>query len=67
MEHMDGPAMNLCFYGVFSIFRIQYMYGKSTSSSLNDSLVSILYKVRTDLWLSSTFDAEKSVRPQGVS
>ena len=34
------------------------MYGKSSSSSL----VSILNEVRTDLWLSSTSDAEKSVR-----
>ena len=34
------------------------MYGKSSSSSL----VSIPNEVRTDLWLSSTSDAEKSVR-----
>ena len=32
------------------------MYGKSSSSSL----VSIPNKVMTDLWLSSTSDAEKS-------
>ena len=42
----------------FCIFGIQYMYGKSSSSSL----VSIPNTVRTDLWLSSTSDAEKSVR-----
>ena len=34
------------------------MYGNSSSSSL----VSIPNEVRTDLWLSSTSDAEKSVR-----
>ena len=34
------------------------MNGKSSSSSL----VSIPNEVRTDLWLSSTSDAEKSVR-----
>ena len=34
------------------------MYGKSSSSSL----VSIPNEVRTGLWLSSTSDAEKSVR-----
>ena len=34
------------------------MYGKSSSSSL----VSIPNEVRTDLWLSSTSDAERSVR-----
>ena len=34
------------------------MYGKSSSSSL----VSIPNEVRADLWLSSTSDAEKSVR-----
>ena len=39
-------------------FAVQYMYGKSSSSSL----VSIPNEVRTDLWLSSTSDAEKSVR-----
>ena len=34
------------------------MYGRSSSSSL----VSIPNEVRTDLWLSSTSDAEKSGR-----
>ena len=34
------------------------MYGKSSSSSL----VSIPNEVRTDLWLSSTSDAERAVR-----
>ena len=34
------------------------MYCKSSASSL----VSIPNEVRTDLWLSSTYDAEKSVR-----
>ena len=37
---------------------IHVMYGKSSSSSL----VSIPNEVRTDLWLSSTSDAERSVR-----
>ena len=58
MEHLDEPAMNLCLYGFLCIFGIQYMYGKSSSSPL----VSIPNEVRTDLWLSSTSDAEKSVR-----
>ena len=58
VEHFDEPAMNLCFYRFLCIFEIQYMYGKSSSSSL----VSIPNEVRTDLWLSSTSDAEKSVR-----
>ena len=34
------------------------MYGKSSSSSFG----SIPKEVKTDLWLSSTSDAEKSVR-----
>ena len=58
VEHLDEPAMNVCLYGFLYIFGIQYMYDKSSSSSL----VSIPNKVRTDLWLSSTSDAEKSVR-----
>ena len=58
VEHLDEPAMNLCLYGFLCIFGIQYMYGRSSSSSL----VSIPNEVRTDLWLSSTSDAEKSVR-----
>ena len=58
VEHLDEPAMNLCLYGFLYIFRIQYMYGKSISSSL----VSIPNEVRTDLCLSSTSDAEKTVR-----
>ena len=58
VEHLDEPAMNLCLYGFLCIFGIQYMYDKSSSSSL----VSIPNEVRTDLWLSSTSDAEKSVR-----
>ena len=57
-EHFDEPAMNLCLYGFLCIFGIQYMYGKSSSSSL----VSIPNEVRTDLWLSSTSDEERSVR-----
>ena len=57
-EHLDEPAMNPCLYGFLCIFGIQYMYGKSSSSSL----VSITNQVRTDLWLSSTSDAEQSVR-----
>ena len=52
VEHLDEPAMNLCLYGFLCIFGIQYMYGKSSSSSL----VSIPNEVRTDLWLSSTSD-----------
>ena len=58
VEHLDEPAMNLCLYGFLCIFGIQYMYGKSSSSSL----VSIPNEVRTDLWLSSTSDEEKSLR-----
>ena len=59
VEHLDEPAVNLCLYGVLCIFGIQYiMNGKSSSSSL----VSIPNEVRTDLWLSSTSDAEKSVK-----
>ena len=58
VEHLDAPAMNLCLYGFLGIFVIQYMYGKSSSSSL----VSIPNELRTALWLSSTSDAEKSVR-----
>ena len=58
VEHLDEPAMNLCLYGFLCIFGIQYMYGKSSSSSL----VSIPKEVRTYLWFSSTSDAEKSVR-----
>ena len=58
VEHLDEPAMNLCLYGFLCIFGIQYMYGKSSSSLL----VSITNEVRTDLLLSSTSDAEKSVR-----
>ena len=58
MEHLDEPAMNLCLYGFVCIFGIQYMYGKSSSSSL----VSIPNKERTDLWLFSISDAEKSLR-----
>ena len=46
------------FIWIFVHLGIQYMYGKSSSSSL----VSIQSEVRTDLWLSSTSDAEKSVR-----
>ena len=59
VEHLDEQAMNLCLY-VFClcIFGIQYMYGESSSSSL----VSIPNDVRTDLWLSSTSDAENFVR-----
>ena len=45
-------------YGILRIFGIQYMYGKSSSSSL----VSFPNGVRTDLWLSSTSDAEQSVK-----
>ena len=58
VEHFDVPAMNLCLYGFLCIFGIQYMYGKSSSSSL----VSVQNELRTDLWLSSTSDTEKSVR-----
>ena len=58
MEHLEEPAMNLCLYGFLRIFRIGYMYGKSSPSSL----VSNSNEVRTDLWLSSTSDAEKSAR-----
>ena len=57
VEHLDEPAMNLCLYGFLCIFGIQYMYGKSSSSSP----VSISNDVRSDLWLSSTSDAETSV------
>ena len=58
MEHLDEPVMNLCLYEFLCIFGIQCMYGKSSLSSL----VSIPNEVRTDLWLSSTSDAEKSAR-----
>ena len=58
VEHLDEPAMNLCLYGFLCIFGIQYMYGKSSSSSL----VSIPNEMRTDLWFSNTSDAEKSMR-----
>ena len=58
VEHLDEPTKNLCLYGFLCIFGIQYMYGKSSSSSL----ASIPNEVRTDLWLSSTSDVEKSVR-----
>ena len=58
VEHLDEPAINMCLYGFLCIFGIQYMYGKSSSSSI----VSIPNEVRTDLWLSGTSDAEKSVR-----
>ena len=44
VEHSDEPAMNLCLYGFLCIFGIQYMYGKSSSSSL----VSIPNDVRTE-------------------
>ena len=40
------------------LWMIQYMNGKASSSSL----VSIPNEVRTDLWLSSTSNAEKSIR-----
>ena len=58
MEHSDEPTMNLCLNGFLYIFGIQYMYRRSSSSSLD----SIPNEVRIDLWLSSTSDAEKSVR-----
>ena len=58
VEHLDEPAMNLCLYGSLCIFGIQYMYGKSRSSSL----VSISNEVRTDLWLSSTYKEWKIKR-----
>ena len=58
VEHLADPAMNLSLYGYLYIFGIQNMYGKSSSSSL----LSIPNEVRVDLWLSSTSDAEKSVR-----
>ena len=58
VEHLDKPAINLCLYGVLCIFGNQYMYGKSSSSSL----VYIPNEVRTDLRLSSTSDAEKFLR-----
>ena len=34
VEHLDEPEMNLCLYGFVCIFRIQYMYCKSSLSSL---------------------------------
>ena len=58
VEHLDEPAMNLFLYGFLCIFGIQYVHGKSNSLSL----VSIPNEVRTNLWLYSTSDAEKSVR-----
>ena len=58
VEHLDEPAISLCLYGFLCIFGIQYIYGKSSSSSL----VSIPNEVSTDLWLSSTSNEEKSVR-----
>ena len=58
VEHLDEPAMNLCLYDFLCIFGIQYMHGKSSSSSL----VSNPNEVSIYLWLSSTSDAEKSVR-----
>ena len=65
VEHFDEPAMNLCLYGFLCIFGIQYMYGKSSSSSLVSIPNELREKgrdLRTDLWLSSTSDAERSVR-----
>ena len=59
VEHLDEPAINLCLCGFLYIFGILYMYCKSISLS---SLFSIPNEVRNELWLSSTFDAEKSVR-----
>ena len=47
VEHLDEPAMNLCLYGFLCIFGIQYMYGKSSLSSL----VSIPNEVRKDLFI----------------
>ena len=60
VEHLDEPAMNLCLYGFLCIFGIQYMYGKSSSSSLVCMPNEVI--MRTDLWLSSTSNAKKSVR-----
>ena len=34
VDHLDEPTMNLCFNEFLCIFGIQYMYGKSSSSSL---------------------------------
>ena len=45
-------------FGLLCIFGIQYMLCKSSSWSLDD----IPNEVRTYLWLSSTSDAEKSMR-----
>ena len=60
VEHLDEKAINLCLYGFLCIFEIhyKYMYDKYSSSPR----VSIPNEVKTDLWLSSTSDAEKSVR-----
>ena len=59
--------MNRCLCGCLSICGIQYMYGKSSSSSL----ASIPNEVRTDLWSSSTSGVENSVKlhvgSQGMS
>ena len=57
VEHLAEPTMNRCWYGLLCIFEIQWIYGKSSSSSFG----SIPKEVKTDLWLSSKSDAEKSV------
>ena len=54
VEYLDEPVMNLCLYGLLCIFKIQYMYGKSSSSSL----ASIPKEEGTDCLA----DAEKSAR-----
>ena len=54
VEHLDEPAINLCLYG-FCASLESNLCNKSSSSSL----VSIPNEVMTDLWLSSTSDAEK--------
>ena len=58
MEHLAEPAITRRLYGFLCIFGIQLIYGKSSLSSFG----SIPKEVRTHWRLSSTSDAEKSVR-----
>ena len=56
VEHLAEPAMNRCLYGFYaSLESNKYL-------AYRVRLGSIPKEVRTDLWLSSTSDAEKSVR-----
>ena len=57
VEYLVEPAMNRCLYGIYaSLESNKYMANRVLSS-----FGSIPKEVRTDLWLSSTFDAEKTL------